>query len=179
MLWNHNTQPPSPLRQAGSFVAPGGKRISYSAATDRDYLRTLGVYPAGDGDPIPDGHQVVTEERVIRDGFSVMERTTELAPVEPPALTVFGGGIETPSIIIPHAGTAGHDCELTVVDGVAVATQISASPRKSEAERAQIKAQRAQVVSAKLAQLKALKGKNTAKDIADRLDAIEAILGLS
>lgn len=176
MLWDHNTTPPSPLRRAGSFVAPDGKRISYSASTDRDYLRTLGVYPEGVDDLIPDGHQVVTEERVIRDGYSVMERTTEPAPDEPAAQ--FPGGIETPSIIVPHADTAGHDYEMTVVDGVVCAVQISASPRKSKAERVQLKAQRAQVVSAKLAQLQALKGKSTAKDIADRLDAIEAILGI-
>lgn len=119
-------------------------------------------------------------QTIVRESeWSGQDLPPPVVPAESAALAQFPGGVETPSIIIPHADTAGHDYELTVVDGVAVATQISASPRKSEAEREQLKAQRAQVVSAKLAQLKALKGKSSAKDIADRLDAIESILGLS
>lgn len=71
----------------------------------------------------------------------------EVYEMEPSA---FPAGIETDSVIWPKAPGAGNDWESHVVDGVLVTDQVSASPRKSKAERAAIKdARMARVTAAK------------------------------
>jgi len=85
MLWNHNTTPPKALSERGSTVLPDGQRVAWSEATPESSLNDLGIYLQGTDDPVPVGYVVDTEERVVRNGNSVLHRTFKPAPPLPPA----------------------------------------------------------------------------------------------
>ena len=165
MIWNHNTTPPTRLPDKGS-VEVNSRRIAWSETTPDASLAKYGLYRQGIDDPIPDGHRIVSQERVQRDGKSVLvRRVTEVAPVVEPMPEQFPNGIETESILWPNVPDGMHHWETHVVDGVMDTFQASASPLKSKKERAAIKAARkAQIVRLR-AELPALLDSNKLQDL--------------
>lgn len=141
MTWNHNTTPPSRLPDRGT-VEVSGRLIAYSNRTPASILAGLGIYRQGIDDLIPAGHQIVSQERVIRNGKSLIARLTEPSAAEDPQPEPHPNGLETASIVWPTDPDGGNDWESHVVDGVLVTDQVSASPRKSQAARDAIKAAR-------------------------------------
>jgi len=84
MLWDHNTTTPRPLQERGSAVV-NGQRVAWSINTPEDALNSLGLYRQGADDLVPSGKVTDTEERVIKNGKSVLQRTFKPAPPLPPA----------------------------------------------------------------------------------------------
>lgn len=175
MIYDHNTTPPAPLRDSGSAVIDG-RWVAWSASTPDASLASLGLYRPGTDDPIPEGHRVVSQERVIRDGRSVLVRVTEPAPVVEPQPDQFPNGVETPSVLFPHS--LAHDWELVVIDGTPAVIQVSASPRKNKAERDALKAAKKVKVDKIKADLPTLLASDKQKDTTAALRMVAELLNL-
>lgn len=155
MIWNHNVTPPTGFPDKGSAVGPSG-RFAWSEATPDKALAEHGFYRQGVNDPVPEGHIILIQERVVRDGKSVLARQTGPVPDVEPQPEQFQNGVETTSVVWPTAPDGLHDWESHIVDGVLVTDQVSASPRKTKAERVTIKAARKATVLQAKADLPAL-----------------------
>lgn len=179
-IWNHNVNPPVEMPEDSGFVRSHGDSLAYTEQTPEDILNTYGLYRAGEDDPIPEGHEVVTERRVVSGGKSILVRTTrELPSADEAGHLNCPRGIETPSIIWPRSPERGHDWESFLLDGVVVTNQISASPRKSKAEREEIKeARKTRILALRdniAGQIEAIKDKNAkaaVQSIAELLNLI-------
>lgn len=176
MIWNHNTTPPTVLPDRGS-VEINGTRVAWSANTPDASLAALGLYRPGTDDLIPPGHRVVSQERVLRDGRSVLVRVTEPAPVVEPVPQEFPDGIETPAIVFPQSSA--HDWLFEVIDGTPVAVQISASPRVDGKEQAARMRAKKETLDSVRASLPDLLKSNSVADLREAVRQIAAILNLT
>lgn len=174
-VFDHNQNPPKRLPSKGSATIAKAI-IAWGENTPDEQLAPLGLYRQGENDPIPEGHQLVSQERVIRDGRSVLARVTEPAPVVEPQLASFPNGITSPRLETtePFAGVVLHDeagnkYTIAPVEGVAVLQQISSSP---ERDRAEIAA-RLGKVRTKLQVAKAATGKG---NLQSRIEALESFV---
>lgn len=178
MIWNHNVTPPAQFPDKGSAIGPSG-RFAWSEATSDASLAEHGFYRQGINDPVPEGDIILIQERIIRDGKSVLARQTGPAPDVEPQPEQFPNGVETESILWPNVPEGGHHWETHVVEGVMDTYQASASPLKSKAERAAIKAARKEQIKGIRAELPALLESGKLPDLKIAVQRIAEILNLT
>lgn len=135
-----------------------------------------------DGAPAPEhkspGWSWVLRSTLTEEQLSIQNRIIP-EPDEPDARpTEFPNGIELSSLTWPAAPDEGNDWESHVVDGVLVTDQVSASPRKSKAEREQIKSARRARVKAAQAELPELLRSGKLPDLRTAVERIAELLNL-